>query len=340
MSQVLAKENKNVAAKSVKTNKVKTGSGDFPGIIGKSPALLSVFDNILQVAPAETTVLILGESGTGKERIASGIHANSSRKNAPLIKVNCAALPASLIESELFGHEKGAFTGAVERRIGKFELANKGTLFLDEIGEMPVETQSKLLRALQEKEIERLGGTGTISVDMRIIAATNRNIEKEVADGRFRLDLYYRLNVFPIEMPPLRERRDDIPRLAKHFLKHFAAKNNRCVERLSEEALKCLLRYNWPGNIRELENLMERSVLLSRTDTIEQIPLPLHVRDVQDTSWYLKTIDENEREHIETVLRRVNGRIRGYGGAAEILGVPPTTLASKILKLGIKRTDN
>ncbi|NMH28629.1 sigma 54-interacting response regulator [Flavobacterium silvaticum] len=321
-----------------KQEKVKDGAGDFPGIIGKSPALLSVFDNILQVATADTTVLILGESGTGKERIASSIHMISRRKDGPFIKVNCSALPTNLIETELFGHEKGAFTGAVDKRIGKFELAHKGTLFLDEIGEMPMEIQAKLLRALQEKEIERIGGSNTIKVDVRIVAATNRKLEKEVAEGRFRLDLYYRLNVFPIEIPPLRERREDIPRLAKHFLKHFASKNHKPVAHLSEKALKGLLQYSWPGNIRELENLMERSVLLSRTDTIEEIPLPVNFQDPEmNSSWYLRTIEENEREHIEAVLKRVNGRIRGVGGAADILGVPPTTLASKIQKLGIKR---
>ncbi|NUY81497.1 sigma 54-interacting transcriptional regulator [Flavobacterium sp. MAH-1] len=339
VSEFIAAE-KHGKSKEKNQQQSKPESGDFEGIIGKSPVLLSVFDNILQVAAAETTVLILGESGTGKERIASSIHTISPRKSGPFIKVNCSALPANLIETELFGHEKGSFTGASERRIGKFEQAHKGTLFLDEIGEMPIEIQAKLLRAIQEKEIERIGGTTTIKVDVRILAATNRNLEKEVAEGRFRLDLYYRLNVFPIEIPSLRERREDVPRLAKHFLRHFAAKNNKPVERLSEQALKSLLNYNWPGNIRELENLMERSVLLSRTDTIEEIPLP-QKKEIDETSsgWYLKTIEENEREHIEAVLKRVNGRIRGVGGAAEILGVPPTTLASKIQKLGIKRIN-
>lgn len=316
-------------------------SNPFDGIIGKSPLLMRVFDHIHQVALAETTVLIAGESGTGKERIASTIHNLSSRSRNPFIKVNCAALPSTLIESELFGHEKGAFTGAADRRIGKFEQANTGTLFLDEIGEMPLELQAKILRALQEKEIERVGGKSAIPVNIRIIAATNRNLEKEVAEGRFRLDLYYRLNVFPIEMPPLRERKEDIPLLVKQFITIYNQKNGKYIENIGQDALRSLLSYKWPGNIRELENLMERSVLLARNNTIEKIPLPEIAQDfAKDSDWYLKTIEENERDHIQAVLLRCNGRIRGAGGAAEILGVPPTTLASKMQKLGIKRKNS
>lgn len=311
----------------------------FEGIIGKSPLLMGIFDHIAQVAPGDTTVLITGESGTGKERVASSIHNLSPRKEGPFIKINCASLPSNLIETELFGHEKGAFTGAVERRTGRFELADKGTLFLDEIGEMALDMQVKLLRVLQEKEIERIGGSTPIKVDVRIIAATNRNLEKEVAEGRFRLDLYYRLNVFPIHLPSLRERREDIGLLARHFIDIYNGRTGKSVTGLSTEALNSLLSYNWPGNIRELENLMERSVLLSKGAVIEEIPLPHHEEVETDIGERkLKTIEENERAHIIAVLRQCDGRIRGANGAAEILGVPPTTLASKMQKLGIKRS--
>ncbi|TCN56534.1 response regulator [Flavobacterium circumlabens] len=313
----------------------------FESIVGKSPALLKIFDHILQVAPADTTVLITGESGTGKESIAHTIRELSTRKNQPFVKINCSALPPSLIESELFGHEKGSFTGASERRIGKFEQADNGTLFLDEIGDMPLEMQAKLLRAIQEKEIERVGGNVSIKVNVRIIAATNCNLEKEVADGRFRLDLYYRLNVFPIQLPPLRERKEDIGLLARHFIAVYSSKTGKNVTEIAESALKSLLSYQWPGNIRELENLIERSILLAKTDTIEHIPLPAFDEvkiNNNSNEWYFKTIQENEREHIINVLEKCNGRIRGTGGASEILGLPPTTLASRMQKLGIKRS--
>jgi DNA-binding NtrC family response regulator len=313
----------------------------FEPIVGKSPALLKIFDHILQVAPVDTTVLITGESGTGKESIAHSIKEFSNRKNQPFVKINCSALSPSLIESELFGHEKGSFTGAIERRIGKFEQADNGTLFLDEIGDMPLEMQVKLLRAIQEKEIERVGGNVSIKVNVRIIAATNCNLEKEVADGRFRLDLYYRLNVFPIQLPPLRERKEDIGLLARHFIAVYSSKTGKNVTEIAESALKSLLSYQWPGNIRELENLIERSILLAKTDTIEHIPLPAFDEakvNTKSNEWYFKTIQENEREHIINVLEKCNGRIRGKGGASEILGLPPTTLASRMQKLGIKRT--
>jgi len=318
-----------------------TKTAGFESIVGKSPVLLKIFDHILQVAPADTTVLITGESGTGKESIAHSIKNLSNRKDKPFVKINCSALPPSLIESELFGHEKGSFTGALERRIGKFEQADNGTLFLDEIGDMPLEMQAKLLRAIQEKEIERVGGNISIKVNVRIIAATNCNLEKEVADGRFRLDLYYRLNVFPIKMPPLRERKDDIGLLARHFIAVYSAKTGKNVTEISETALKSLLLYQWPGNIRELENLIERSILLAKTNTIEHIPLPALDEakiNTRSNDWYFKTIQENEREHIINVLEKCNGRIRGAGGASEILGIPPTTLASRMQKLGIKRS--
>jgi transcriptional regulator with GAF, ATPase, and Fis domain len=313
---------------------------EVDGIIGKSHLLLNVFDQLAQVAPSDTSVLILGESGTGKEKIASSIHRLSSRKARPFIKLNCAALPSSLIESDLFGHEKGAFTGAHERRLGIFERADKGTLFLDEVGDMPVELQVKLLRVLQEKEIERVGGRETIKVNVRIIAATNKNLEKEVADGRFRLDLYYRLNVFLITLPALRERKEDIPALAYHFMNHFADKAGRKLSGISDNVLRKMMAYKWPGNIRELEHLIERSVLLTKGAVIEEIQLPTvekkdRVADVEEAA--MKTIAENERDYIIAVLKKCNGRIWGPGAAAEILNLNPSTLKSKMKKLGIKK---
>ncbi|MGN6353424.1 MAG: sigma-54 interaction domain-containing protein [Parafilimonas sp.] len=309
------------------------------GIIGKSPLLLNVLDHIAQVAPSDTSVLILGESGTGKEKIADCIHNLSNRKSKPFIKVNCAALPATLIESELFGHEKGAFTGALDKRIGKFEKANGGTILLDEIGEMPLELQVKLLRVLQEKEIERIGGKDTIKIDVRIIAATNKNLEKEVAEARFRLDLYYRLNVFPIELPPLRERKEDIPALAYHFMNYYNHKTGKKIHGIADNVLKNMMAYSWRGNIRELEHLMERSVLLAKGNMIEEMPLPFTAENLQyDTQKaYTKTIHENERDYIISILKKCNGRIWGAGAAAEILNIPPSTLKSKMKKLGIKK---
>jgi DNA-binding NtrC family response regulator len=312
----------------------------FEGIIGKSHLLLNIFDHITQVASSNTSVLLLGESGTGKEKIADCIHQLSPRKGQPFIKVNCAALPATLIESELFGYEKGAFTGASEKRTGKFEKANKGTIFLDEIGEMPVELQVKLLRVLQEKEIERIGGHETIKTDVRIIAATNKNLEKEVAEGRFRLDLYYRLNVFPITLPPLRDRKEDIPALAYYFMNVFNHKAGRKIRGFSDEVLKKLMAYRWPGNIRELEHLIERSVLLEKGTMIENISLPIALKSMEEPATGegpMKTIHENERDYIVAVLKKCNGRIWGPGAAAEVLNIPPSTLKSKMKKLGIRK---
>ncbi|MDB4923244.1 sigma-54-dependent Fis family transcriptional regulator [Mucilaginibacter sp.] len=310
-------------------------------IVGDSPCMQKIFRLVAQVAPSDSTVLILGETGTGKELIARAIHNNSPRKNKLMVKVNCAALPANLIESELFGHERGSFTGATERRLGKFELANNGTLFLDEIGEMPPELQVKMLRALQEKEIERVGGKSTIKVDVRIIAATNRDLGKEMAEGRFRSDLYYRLNIFPIDLPPLRERRADIPVLASHFILHYAKKTGRKIETLSSRAMQELVQYDWPGNIRELEHLIERSILLTSGDMIKQIHLPPPKQAAAANPSVgvlnLKTVDDNERDHILEILKYCSGRISGEGGAAEILGVPSSTLNSKIKRLGIQR---
>ncbi|SFN30272.1 Transcriptional regulator containing GAF, AAA-type ATPase, and DNA-binding Fis domains [Chitinophaga sp. YR627] len=315
----------------------------FEGIVGRSPAFLSVLHSINMVSAAPSSVLILGESGTGKELIARCIHKQSPRKSKPLITVNCAALPAELIESELFGHEKGAFTGATDKRAGKFELADGGTIFLDEIGELPVESQVKLLRVLQEKEFERVGGSKVIKIDVRVIAATNRNLEKEVAEGRFRLDLYYRLNVFPVELPSLRERKDDIPLLAQHFVDKLSEKLSRNVTDISPDALKALRSYDWPGNIREMEHVMERSLLMTIGTVLKQIMLPKVVTQQVGTTISssdgnrIKTLEEMEIEHILQVLKSCKGKVCGVGGAAELLGLPPSTLNSKIRKLGIKR---
>jgi len=313
----------------------------FKDIIGQSSAFKKVLEDIAIVGPSETSVLILGESGTGKEKIAHSIHDLSPRSEKPLVAINCAALPASLIESELFGYEKGAFTGANGKRIGKFEQADKGTVFLDEVGELPLEAQVKLLRVLQEKEIERLGGDRTIKIDVRIIAATNRNLEKEVAEGRFRLDLYYRLNVFPIWLPPLRERKDDIKVLANYFLKLQALKARKNIDGFSEEVLLQLEQYGWPGNIRELEHIVERSVLLASTKLIEEIDLPaFSPQTFNKNEGAVKTLDEVEKEHIINVLRICKGRVSGVGGAAELLNISPASLYAKIKKLGIKQEYN
>ncbi|RLJ80991.1 sigma 54-interacting transcriptional regulator [Pedobacter alluvionis] len=313
----------------------------FEGIVGKSHLLLNVFDHITQVAPADTAVLILGESGTGKERVAHSIHASSGRKEGPFVKVNCAALPSSLIESELFGHEKGAFTGAVNKHVGKFERAHQGTIFLDEIGDMPYELQAKLLRVLQEKEIERIAGNAPIKIDVRVIAATNHNLEKEVAAGRFRLDLYYRLNVFPITLPSLRERKDDIPLLIDHFISGFNIRLGKNVTGISARGLKDAMEYNWPGNIRELENLVERAVLVSQANHIKRLAIPVsgNAETVADESSAngFKSIVQNERDHILNALKKCKGKVWGAGGAAELLNLPPSTLNSKIRKLGIRR---
>lgn len=308
---------------------------DFKDIIGESPLLKTVLRHVELVAPADTSVLILGESGTGKEQIANAIHQLSSRRNARLVKVNCAALPESLIESTLFGHEPGAFTGATERKCGKFELADEGTIFLDEIGEIPLDVQAKLLRVLQEKEIERLGGNTPVKINTRIITATNRNMEKEVAEGRFRMDLYYRLNVFPLQLPALRERKEDIPLLARHFLKVYNRKLKKAVSHISDQALDTLVAYDWPGNIRELEHTIERALLLCGEKVIPHFDLP-EVNKSKPVP-KVKTIEENEREHILSVLKLCGGRIFGDGGAAALLNMNVSTLNSRIKKLGIEK---
>jgi len=312
----------------------------FEGIIGVSNAVQSVLNKVSIVAPTDTSVLVLGESGTGKERIAHAIHENSPRRNKPIVVVNCAALPLSLIESELFGYEKGAFTGANTRRIGKFEQANGGTLFLDEIGELPLDAQVKLLRVLQEKEIERIGGETTVKVDVRIVAATNRNLEYEVAQGRFRLDLYYRLNVFPVELAALRERKEDVEALAYHFLKKYATKAHKNVTGISNKALNQLMQYDWPGNIRELEHLIERNVLLAPGSEITAFDLavtPQATQVKQATDGAMLSMEDMEREHIMTALKMCGGKVFGPGGAAEVLKVSPATLYAKMKKLGIRQ---
>ena len=311
-------------------------------VVGESDAIQEVFRLVRQVAGWDSTVLLLGETGTGKELIARAIHNNSPRRQKMLVKVNCAALPPLLIESELFGHERGSFTGAIERRIGKFELAHDGTLFLDEIGELPLELQVKLLRALQEKEIERVGGKETIKVNVRIVAATNRDLEKEMIAGRFRSDLYFRLNIFPIQLPPLRERREDIPVLASHFIKLHAKKIGRRIEALNPMVLQELMKYHWPGNIRELENLLERSVLLATGDTIQKINLPSAKWDLppnaeNHASVRLQSLADNEKRHILAVLKYCGEQVSGKNGAAAVLGIPPSTLISRMKRLGIAK---
>ncbi|MDN3548876.1 sigma 54-interacting response regulator [Mucilaginibacter aquaedulcis] len=311
---------------------------EIHGLVGSSPTFQEIKKQLAVAAPFEISVLILGESGTGKERIAQAIHRLSNRKAMPFVKVNCAAIPATLMESELFGHEKGAFTGALNRRIGKFEQAASGTIFLDEIGELPLDLQVKLLCVLQEKEIVRLGGNQIIKTDVRIIAATNRNLEREVAEGRFRLDLYYRLNVFPMMLPPLRERTEDIAQLAEFFLRKYSKQMTKNIRYMSSDVLQALTAYDWPGNIREMENIMERAVLLNTGDTLDVIDLPdntLPQHEFQSSDGTIKTIRELEKDHILNVLKKCNGRIGGNGGAAELLDVAPTTLISKMNKLGI-----
>jgi len=300
---------------------IKNGH-NFEEIIGSSEALDKVLAKVEQVTATDTTVLILGETGTGKELIARALHNLSSRSDKPLVKVNCAALPSNLIENELFGHERGAFTGAHSRKMGRFELADGGTIFLDEIGNLPIDLQAKLLRILQEGEFERLGSSQTIKVDTRLIAATNRNLEKAIANGDFREDLYYRLNVFPIEILPLREHKDDIPQLVNHFVMKYGANK--------------LFDYHWPGNVRELENVIERSVILSRGNQLE-LGDWLPITGVPSNASHIVTLEENEREHIIKALEMTGGQVSGEKGAAKILGLKSTTLNARMKKLGIKR---
>jgi transcriptional regulator with GAF, ATPase, and Fis domain len=312
--------------------------GSFQEIIGNSYSLQTALNKVRQAAPYDTTILIQGETGTGKELFARAVHNLSGRKNNAYITVNCAALPAQLIESELFGHEKGSFTGAIERKIGKFEVANGGTIFLDEIGEIPLEIQAKLLRVLQEKEFERLGGKSTIYSDVRIVAATNRDLEKEVQSGRFRQDLYFRLNVFPIAIPPLRERAEDIPLLVKHFTEIFSKKVGRSVKSIKKDDMDLLISYSWPGNIRELEHLAERAILVSEGPTLNfGSLLGGSIKNPELERETFKTLEEMEKEHIMNALRISNGKVTGDRSASELLGINGKTLGSKMRKLGIRR---
>jgi formate hydrogenlyase transcriptional activator len=312
---------------------------NFEEIIGNSPRLKAVLDSVRIVAPADSTALIQGETGTGKELIARAIHNLSPRKGQAFVKLNCAAIPLGLLESELFGHEKGAFTGAIAQKIGRFELAHKGTLFLDEVGDIPLELQPKLLRVLQDQEFERLGSTRTQRVDVRLLAATNASLTQLVAEKKFRSDLYYRLNVFPIAVPPLRERRVDIPLLVRYFATKYARRLGKQIERISNEAMDALSQYAWPGNIRELQNLMERAVLLSPGSSL-RVPLSEITPD-PGVNWDGggNALEQAERELIVGALRESNWVVGGASGAAVRLGLSRTTLAYKMQKLAISRAS-
>jgi formate hydrogenlyase transcriptional activator len=304
-------------------------------IIGANRGLHGVWEAVQVVAPVDASVLIHGETGTGKELIARAIHERSRRSHAPYVKVNCAALPAGLIESELFGHERGAFTGALAQTTGRFQLANQGTLFLDEVGDLPLELQPKLLRVLQEQEFERLGSTRTIRVDVRIIAATNLDLAQMVRERRFRADLFYRLNVFPITLPPLRERSEDIPDLVRHFVRKFAAQMNRAIEVIPDGVMEILEHHTWPGNIRELQNFIERAVILSDGPVLRPPLGELKVLTNHTAPSSVRTLAEAERDHIVDALRQAQGVVGGRRGAAARLGVKRTTLLYRMQKLGI-----
>ena len=305
----------------------------FEGIVGSSIALREVLDQIRTVAPTDSTVLIEGETGTGKELIAQAIHTSSRRGNRPFVKLNCAAIPLGLLESELFGHEKGAFTGAVAQKLGRFEAADGGTLFLDEIGDIPLELQAKLLRVLQEQEFERLGSTYTRRVNVRVVAATNQDLARLVTEKLFRMDLYYRLNVFPIALPPLRHRLDDIPMLVAHFVNRYATVMAKRIDKITSDAIEALLRYPWPGNIRELQNFIERAVILTNGDVLRVSPLPSHAAFPTEPV----TLADAERDHILNALRESNWVVGGAAGAAARLGVKRTTLIAKMRKRGVSR---
>jgi transcriptional regulator with GAF, ATPase, and Fis domain len=312
----------------------------FEEIVGSSPALKTVLSSIVKVAPTDSTVLITGETGTGKELIARAIHKGSQRAAQAFITVNCASIPSSLIASELFGHEKGAFTGALQRRQGRFELAHSGTIFLDEIGELPTETQIALLRVLQERQFERVGGSRVIPTDVRIIAATNRDLAAAIAAGTFRADLFYRLNVFPIDVPPLRKRKEDVPMLVEYFVRRYAEKARKQITKIDKNTLKLCQSYSWPGNIRELQNIVERSVILCAGDTFwvdeawlssQETPRP------KSSGLLTQTLQSQEKELIEAALAESNGKVAGRNGAAAKLGIPRSTLAFKIKQLNIKK---
>jgi formate hydrogenlyase transcriptional activator len=312
----------------------------FGDIVGENAALRAILNQVETVAPTESTVLVRGETGTGKDLIARALHDLSPRKGRTLVKLNCAAIPTGLLESELFGHEKGAFTGAISQRVGRFEVAHQGTLFLDEVGDIPLELQPKLLRVLQEHEFERLGSTKTIRVNVRLVAATNRDLAKMIAEGRFRSDLYYRLSVFPITLPPLRERQDDIPRLVRHFTQDFARRMGRRIETIPSSVMDALVRYPWPGNVRELQNVIERAVILSKGQTLQVLVADLQPAASPATApTAAVTLTDAEREHILRVLRDTNWVLGGPDGAAARLGMKRSTLHWKLKKLGISRPE-
>jgi transcriptional regulator with GAF, ATPase, and Fis domain len=312
-------------------------NSNFEEIISNSESFRKVLKRVEQVAATDSTVLIQGETGTGKELVARALHNNSTRSKKSLVTVNCAALPPEMIESELFGHEKGAFTGAYKLKVGRFELAHQGTIFLDEIGELPLNLQTKLLRVLQEGEFQRLGNPNTIKIDARVIAATNRDLQKAIRNGDFREDLYYRLNVFPIEVPPLRERKEDIPLLVRHFISKYSAKTGKQFKETSQKVMDRLMDYNWPGNIRELENIIERAVIVCEGNRITMGNwIPENHKGDDNT---LLTLEENERKHILRALKTTNWRVSGKRGAARLLGMKRTTLQARMKKLGIERPD-
>jgi formate hydrogenlyase transcriptional activator len=310
------------------------GEMDFEGIVGQSSALRHVLNLVETVAPSDSTVLMLGETGTGKELIARAIHERSRRKDRTFVKINCAAIPTGLLESELFGHERGAFTGAITQKIGRLELADQGTLFLDEVGDIPLEIQPKLLRALQEREFERLGSTHTKKVNVRLVAATNRDLEKMIEDREFRSDLYYRLNVFPIRIPPLRERPEDIPLLVRYFTQKYARRMEKQIESIPSSAMRRLTSWHWPGNIRELQNFIERSVILTRGSALE-VPIGALGNNIGNPAAVATPRDSTERDEILHVLKETNGRVAGPNGAAARMGLKRTTLISRMKKLGI-----
>jgi formate hydrogenlyase transcriptional activator len=315
-------------------------TGEFGDILGESAAFKAVLEEAALVAPGDTTALILGETGTGKELLARFIHERSARAQGPFVAVNCAALPEALVESELFGHERGAFTGAIARKAGKFEVAHHGTLFLDEIGDLPAEAQAKLLRVLQDGLVHRVGSTSAIRVDVRVIAATNHDLAAAMTKGQFRDDLYFRLHVFPLRIPPLRERRMDVPALAAYFVRRAAEKLKRPAATLSERALARLSQYDWPGNVRELQNVIERAVILTSGAIVEEAAIALMPSSGASHEGALPapgTIADAERRAIRSALAASNWHISGSGGAAEILGLKPTTLHARMKKLGIRR---
>jgi len=309
------------------------------GIVGGSLALRRVLRLVRSVAPTDAAVLIRGETGTGKELIASLIHKSSSRRARPFVKFNCTAIPAGLLESELFGHERGAFTGAIARRIGRFEIAHRGTLLLDEIGDLPLELQPKLLRMLEDQEFERLGSAHTIRSDVRIVAATNRPLEELVEAGQFRADLYYRLNVFSVELPALRERSEDIPLLVRHFVANYAQRVGRHIESIPPEVMATLVCHPWPGNIRELQNAIQRAVILSRSGILQLPTLDTAAKGARTPATRAETFEDAAREHILEVLRETHGVVAGPRGAAARLGLKRTTLLSKMQRLGIEARD-